>query len=340
MSETNEDNVHKDNVHKDNDRKDYVRWIRQRVGSRKMFLVFGSVVLRDRQGRVLLQRRTDFDFWGLPGGVLELGEDIVTCARRELREETGLSAGRLRLVGVYTDPRYEVRYPNGDEVQQFTVCFTGEVAGGKMAVDGVETAAQRFFVPEEIPWAEMPLWYRDMLADALEGKPPTFRPAAARIETEDQIATVRSFIGPAPYIGVGAVVAVVRADGQVLLIRRRDDGQWAFPGGFSDLGENVAQTAVREVREETGLSIVPERIVGVYSSPRLGYTYANGDQVQNVGVLFRARIEGDGRAMETDEAAALAWMVPEELETYPRPEPWHRFFALAAGHLDDGYFLY
>lgn len=340
MSETNDDNVHKDNVHKDNVHKDYVRWIRQRVGSRKIFLVFGSVILRDGQGRVLLQRRTDFDFWGVPGGVQELGEDIVTCARRELREETGLTAGPLRLVGVYTDPRYEVRYPNGDEVQQFTVCFMGEVAGGKMTVDGVETAAQRFFVPEAIPWAQVPLWYRDMLADGLAGKPPAFRPAAASTETEDQIATVRSYIGSSPYIGVGAVVAVVRADGRVLLIRRRDDGQWAFPGGFSDLGENVAQTAVREVREETGLAIVPQRLVGIYSSPRLGYTYANGDQVQNVGVLFRARIVGDGRAVETDEAAALAWVTPEELVGYQRPAAWRRFFALAAKHLDNGCFLY
>ena len=62
----------------------YLDWIRSQVGQRKIFLAFTSVVLRDEQGRLLLQRRTDFDVWGLPGGMLEPGEDILTCARREL----------------------------------------------------------------------------------------------------------------------------------------------------------------------------------------------------------------------------------------------------------------
>jgi len=51
---------------------DYVQWIRQRVGRRKIFLAFGTVILRDGYGRILLQKRADFDFWGLPGGALEL----------------------------------------------------------------------------------------------------------------------------------------------------------------------------------------------------------------------------------------------------------------------------
>ena len=249
-------------------------------------------------------------------------------------------AGSLKLVGVYTDPRYDVRYPNGDEVQQFSICFAGAVAGGEMAVDGVETVAQRFFTPETIPWKQLPSWYKAMVGDALSGGEPAFCPPASGDETEDQIGVIRPLIGPAPYLGVGTMVTVVRADGHVLLMRRREDGHWAFPGGFSDLGENVAQTAIREVREETGLTIVPERIIGVYSSPNMSHTYANGDRVQNVGVLFRGRIEGDWQAVETEEAGALAWVAPEALTAYTRPAGWQRFFALAAAHLDDGYFLY
>ena len=59
----------------------YVDWLRKKIGTRKVFLPFSSVVARDEHGRILLQRRTDFDFWGLPGGVLELDEDLETCAR-------------------------------------------------------------------------------------------------------------------------------------------------------------------------------------------------------------------------------------------------------------------
>ena len=130
----------------------YIQWIRGRVGRSKIYLVFATVVLRDHHGHILLQRRSDFDFWGLPGGALEIDEDIETCARRELAEETGLAAGELRLVGVYTEPRYDVTYPNGDQVQQFTICFEGRVSGGRMQPDGRETTYQQFFAPAELPY--------------------------------------------------------------------------------------------------------------------------------------------------------------------------------------------
>ena len=139
----------------------YVDWLRKLVGTRKVFLPFSSIVARDKQGRILLQQRTDFDFWGLPGGVLELDEDLETCARRELLEETGLEVGPLRLVGVYTDPRYDVIYPNGDQVQQCTVCFEGRITGGQMQPDGLESSDQTFLGAAELTQYPIPLWYRD-----------------------------------------------------------------------------------------------------------------------------------------------------------------------------------
>lgn len=64
-----------------------------------------------------------------------------------------------------------------------------------------------------------------------------------------------------------AETAVVH-DNQVLLIRRSDIGGWAFPGGFIDPGESVAQAAIRETREETGLEVELVRLLGIYSRPR------------------------------------------------------------------------
>ncbi|MCZ7667822.1 MAG: NUDIX domain-containing protein [Chloroflexi bacterium] len=113
-------------------------------GRSEDFLVYATVILVDDNGRFLLQQRTDFEAWRLPGGVLELDEDIRQCAQRELTEETGLSAGKLRIVGVYTHPCFEVVYPNGDHVQQYTVSLTGRLTGGVMQPDFVETSAQGF----------------------------------------------------------------------------------------------------------------------------------------------------------------------------------------------------
>ena len=73
-------------------------------------------VVFDARGRVLLIRRKNEPFKGayaLPGGFAEIGETVEAACRRELLEETGLEAGALRLVGVYSDP---ARDPRGHTV--------------------------------------------------------------------------------------------------------------------------------------------------------------------------------------------------------------------------------
>lgn len=67
---------------------------------------------------------------------------------------------------------------------------------------------------------------------------------------------------------LGTCVIPIMPDGQVLLMRRRDNGLWSFPGGLIDWGETIMTSAARELREETGVELVGlERLVGVYSAP-------------------------------------------------------------------------
>ena len=316
----------------------YIDWLRARVGQRKIFLVFGTVVLRDENGRILLQKRTDFSFWGLPGGVMELNEDIEACVRRELLEETGLTAGPLRLVGVYTDPKYDVTYPNGDQVQQFTICLTGRVRGGTMQPDGAETTEQAFFGLEEVATMDLPLWYADMVRDTAAGDNLAFTPPFAADMTTNQIWTVRPFIGHDPLIAVGAMVAVMGGDGRLLTIQRQDNKAWALPAGYCDLGENVANTAVRETFEETGLHVALERLLGVYSGLAFKHIHANGDEVQDVGVVFRARVVGGQLNRAEAEVAALCWQNP--LDFLAADDVGRRpFMANILQHLDAGSFV-
>ncbi len=316
----------------------YIQWIRSHVGHQRIFLVFSSVVLRDEAGRILLQRRTDFKVWGLPGGSLEFGENIITCARRELEEETGLTAGTLNLVGVYTDPNYEFTYPNGDQVQQFTICLTGQVNGGQMRVDETENSEQRFFAPDELPFDETLPWYADMLRDALQGGSPTFEPPYTQPQTTPQWETLRSRIGHERFIGVGGTAVVVRKDGRILMMQRSDDGQWGLPGGFSDLGENVAHTAVRETREETGILAKPERILGVYTDPH-PWIYPHGDEVQLALVVFRMSWAGETANPEGDETRGIAWMTPGEILALETRLIYKQLHKLVVAHLYGGYFI-
>ncbi len=296
---------------------EYIPYIRGLVGHHKIFMAYASVVLRNARGQVLLQHRADFKVWGLPGGSLELGEDILSCAQREVWEETGLQAGPLRLVGVYCDPAYDAVYPNGDQVQQFTVCFEGQAVSGHLQADGGspdhrETLELRFFEPPDLPLGEMPVFYQHMLRDALAGGPPAFAPPFAHPHVVDQVQNIRQIIGHAPFIGVGATGVVMNEAGQILVGRRTDDGQWNLPGGFSNLGENAAYTVIREVFEETGLHVQPERLMGVFSPTHI-WEYPNSDRAQGLVSIFACRpLAGQLRADQV-ETSQVAWVSPAEL---------------------------
>jgi 8-oxo-dGTP diphosphatase len=100
-------------------------------------LLAADAVVFDAKGRVLLIKRSNPPFQGayaLPGGFVDVGETVEDACRRELLEETGVGAGKLTLVGVYSDPR---RDPRGHSV---AVAFLARVRSPK-ATAGDDAAA-------------------------------------------------------------------------------------------------------------------------------------------------------------------------------------------------------
>ena len=86
---------------------------------------------------------------------------------------------------------------------------------------------------------------------------------------------------------VPAASAIVTDDqGRILLHRRRDNEMWALPGGVMEIGESLGECAVREVREETGLTVEPVRIVGIYSDPKHVFEYDDGEVRQEFSDLL------------------------------------------------------
>jgi ADP-ribose pyrophosphatase YjhB (NUDIX family) len=292
---------------------DYIRWLRGQVGSTKVILVYASAVIPDDRGRVLLQRRSDFDWWGLPGGVIELGESLGECLVREVREETGLDVAGERLVGVYSSPDFDVVYPNGDQVQQFTACFTCRVLGGSRRPDGEEVLGLEFFHPERLP--DVPIWYRAMIEDFAAGREEaSFRQGRAGGPLSDgHVLQLRESVGNEPLTMVGASAHVSNEAGEVLLVRRSDDGAWGLPAGAMELGERVDRTIVREMREETGLLVEPEWVVGVYSGEGFFHTYPNGHQVHIVSTHFACRVGGGTLQPDGREIVEASFFDPQHL---------------------------
>lgn len=129
----------------------YIREIRALVGPRPLVLVSAMVLLLDRDGRLLMQRRAATGAWHVPGGYLEPGESIEDTARREALEETGLTVGTLELAGVYSGPAFHWFAPNGDEIYNVTVAFVARTYAGVARADGEEGDAVRFFAMGDLP---------------------------------------------------------------------------------------------------------------------------------------------------------------------------------------------
>lgn len=129
----------------------YIMDLRKIVGHRTLLQVGASVIVEDEQGRVLLQKRTDNQCWGYPGGSTELDERVEDAAARELFEETGLVAERLELFGVFSGKELHYIYPNGDEVSNVDIVFICTAYSGVPRRDEDETEALGFFEPGKLP---------------------------------------------------------------------------------------------------------------------------------------------------------------------------------------------
>ncbi len=116
-----------------------------------------SVIIPDEQGRILLQKRTDGDWWSLPAGGMEPGETPTQAAIREAREETGLEVELVRFLGVYSDPELCTVYPDGNRMQLVGASFVARIIGGQLIESNEETAELRWFAPEALPANMTPL---------------------------------------------------------------------------------------------------------------------------------------------------------------------------------------
>ena len=89
-----------------------------------------------------------------------------------------------------------------------------------------------------------------------------------------------------------------------------------------EVGESIGETVVREVKEETGLDVVPEYIVGIYSNPKHVIAFSDGEVRQEFSVCFVCRIVG-GELRVSEESFEVSFFTPDEVEQLPMHESNH-----------------
>jgi 8-oxo-dGTP pyrophosphatase MutT (NUDIX family) len=129
---------------------EYYKYLRQYVGHRPIILPGSVVIILNEQNEVLLQKRHDGN-WGLPGGLMDLGESFEEVAKREVFEETGLVVKNLKLLNVFSGSDYYLKVHNGDELYSVTAVYYTKDVSGEMKIDYSESEKMQYFPTSDLP---------------------------------------------------------------------------------------------------------------------------------------------------------------------------------------------
>ena len=138
----------------------YIHKIRSKLGQEKFIHPAARIIVENQHKEVLTIERKDNGKLGIPAGSLEEGETIEACIIREVYEETGIRVRNLQVIGISSNPQIEtVKYPNGDEIQYFTVEFYSNDWEGTIKVHDKDEVKRAMFtdrsVKEKLPENEL-----------------------------------------------------------------------------------------------------------------------------------------------------------------------------------------
>jgi 8-oxo-dGTP diphosphatase len=150
------------------------------------------------------------------------------------------------------------------------------------------------------------------------------------------VLNIREKIGHDLLMMTGVSGVVLNEAGEVLLQLRSDNHQWSLPGGGIDPGEEPADAVVREIWEETGIKVRPERVLSVQSGPDHFVTYTNGDQGVFVMIIFLCTPIGGDLQPQDDESLEVRYFPTHALP--PLHERHSARIALALQNRPRAYF--
>jgi 8-oxo-dGTP pyrophosphatase MutT (NUDIX family) len=134
----------------------YMQKLSDALGNDLVIVPGVAALIRDDEGRLLLERRADNGCWDLPAGAIDPGETPREALEREVLEETGLHVEVRGVAGIFGGAAFRHRYQDGQHVEGFVAVFDCVVTGGALRSGDGESAGLRFVCPDEMPSLMMP----------------------------------------------------------------------------------------------------------------------------------------------------------------------------------------
>ncbi|WP_042476807.1 NUDIX hydrolase [Bacillus ndiopicus] len=129
---------------------DYIKTMRAMIGHETLITIGCGAIIEDNKGRILLQKRIDNNTWGIPGGIMEIGETFEETVKREVLEETNLVLHDISLFGLYSGKSGFATYPNGDKVFSVQIILQSYNYTGQLKMNN-ESSELCFFAKNELP---------------------------------------------------------------------------------------------------------------------------------------------------------------------------------------------
>ena len=295
----------------------YISELRKKVGHDPLMAPASMAIIYDEEKKaILFERRTDNGMWCIPGGALELGEDFIDGLKREIKEETNLEINNPELFTLRAG--IHMVYPNSDEMYYTDAVYIVRSFSGELESDSES---------DRLSWIGI-----DNLPKIMPTQEKYIYDFVKKIKAEDNgdknyIQRIRSKVGHEKIILTFAGGCIFSEKGEVLLQRRGGSNKWGFPGGAVEIGEKPQMTAVREVKEETGLDVEVGRLIGVYTDPDI--VYPSGDRAQSIVIAYELKVVGGEFFCDQIETMELRYFSKDnkpELFTNSHEELWNDIY--------------
>lgn len=132
-----------------------------------------------------------------------------------------------------------------------------------------------------------------------------------------------------------AAVAILNGKRELLMLHRKDNKKWTMPGGTLEFGESMVDCALREVKEESGLSVEIKDIIGTYTDPNIRIAYSDGEVRQEFTIVYYGETK-DFDVKLDEESSQFVWVSLDEVNDLPLADSQRRRIDDVIAYLNTG----